>query len=210
MSDANSSVAYLQSLRARDIMSKEVIWANSEDSVQTTFATMNRCRADDVLLRSADKLEDIVFRSDFLGTVSPFLRSQFCRYCRLSDDASLRIKIRRVASRPLYAAQPDTAVRVVMEKMCRYGGKCLPVVDETDDVHGLLLISRKPDRDLKTYPSAPVCFCQSLKTECDVALSGTYRVLPFFVISPRLVSMARAKSTSRHSILKVSPRRIPV
>jgi len=39
---------------------------------------------------------------------------------------------------------------------------------------------------------------------------GTRRVLPFFVISPRSVSMARSKSTSRHSMLNNSPRRMPV
>ena len=75
MSKANSSVAYLQSLRARDIMSKEVFRADGEVSVQTTLETMDRCRADDVLLRSADKLEDIVARSGFLVAMSPYLRA---------------------------------------------------------------------------------------------------------------------------------------
>ncbi|MCH8216803.1 MAG: CBS domain-containing protein, partial [Planctomycetes bacterium] len=132
MSKANSSVAYLQSLRARDIMSKDVFWADAEDSVQTTLATMDRCGADYVLLRSADKLDGIVSRSDLLGAVSPYLRPQFCQYRRLSDDASLQIKIKWVASRPVYTTPPDTTVMVVMEKMCRFGGKCLPVVGETD------------------------------------------------------------------------------
>ena len=141
MSKANSSVTYLHSLRARDIMSKKVIWANEEDSVQTTLATMDRCAVDYVLLRSADKLDGIVSRSDLLGAVSPYLKPQFCQYRRLSDDASLQIKIKWVASRPVYTTQPDTAVSVVMEKMCRFGGKCLPVVDETDQVQGLMLVS---------------------------------------------------------------------
>ncbi|MCH7918668.1 MAG: CBS domain-containing protein [Planctomycetes bacterium] len=141
MSNASSSVGYLQSLRARDIMSKDVFWADAEDSVQTTLATMDRCGADYVLLRRADKLDGIVSRSDLLGAVSLYLRPQFCQYRRLSDDASLQIKIKWVASRPVYTTQPDTTVMVVMEKMCRFGGKCLPVVDETDKVHGLMLIS---------------------------------------------------------------------
>ena len=141
MSKANSSVAYLQSLRARDVMSKKVFWADGEDSVQTTLATMDRCGADYVLLRSADKLDGIVSRSDLMAAVSPYLRPQFCQYRRLSDDATLQIKIKWVASRPVYTTQPDTAVMVVMEKMCRFGGKCLPVVDESNEVQGLMLIS---------------------------------------------------------------------
>jgi CBS domain-containing protein len=85
-------------------------------------------------------LEGIVSRSDIAGAVSPYLRSAFAKWRRPIDDATLQIRIKWIMSKPVRTVKPDTPVAIIMENMSRYGGRCLPVVDEKTEVVGLVTV----------------------------------------------------------------------
>lgn len=43
-------------------------------------------------------------------------------------------------SRPVRTVKPDTVLATIIESMCRYGGRCLPVVDADSKVLGLITV----------------------------------------------------------------------
>jgi CBS-domain-containing membrane protein len=85
-------------------------------------------------------LEGIVSRSDITGALSPYLRSLFAKWRRPLDDATLKIKIKWIMSRPVRTIKPQTPLVTIMENVCRFGGRALPVVDEQGKVQGLVTI----------------------------------------------------------------------
>jgi CBS domain-containing protein len=83
-------------------------------------------------------LDGIVSKSDIAGAVSPYLRSIFAKWRRLMDDATLKIKIKWIMSRPVRTITPEMSLVTIMDIMCRFGGRALPVVDEQGKVQGLV------------------------------------------------------------------------
>jgi CBS-domain-containing membrane protein len=62
----------------------------------------------------------------------------FGKWRRPSDDATLRIRLKWIMSRPVRTTRPDTPLATILENMCRFNGRVLPVVDEQGKVHGLV------------------------------------------------------------------------
>jgi len=130
---------------ARDIMQNKVVWISQDDTVETAISKMKENEIGYLMVRceaSEDNeiLEGIVSRSDIAGAVSPYLRSAFAKWRRPIDDASLQIRIKWIMSRPVRTVKLDTTISVIMENMSRYGGRCLPVVDEESRVVGLVTV----------------------------------------------------------------------
>ena len=128
----------LLSVCAKDIMQDQVVWASPEDSVQEALAKMQQCDVGYVVVGRDGALEGIMSKSDAAGAISPYVRPMFAKWRRPSDDATLKIKIKHVMSRPVRTARPETPLATIMENMCRFGGRVLPVVDEQGKVHGLV------------------------------------------------------------------------
>jgi CBS domain-containing protein len=130
---------------AKDIMLKNVIWISLDDTVETAVSKMKEHDAGYLMVGSDDAmegkmLEGIVSRSDIAGAVSPYLRSTFAKWRRPIDDASLQIRVKWIMSRPVRTVKLDTPVAIIMENMSRYGGRCLPVLDEQAKVVGLVTV----------------------------------------------------------------------
>ncbi|MFH1718914.1 MAG: CBS domain-containing protein [Planctomycetota bacterium] len=134
------AVGELFSLCAADIMQDDVTWAEPEDSVQQALSKMQQNDTGYIMIGRNGVLEGIASRSDVTGAISPYLRSVFAKWRRPLDDATLKIKVKWIMSRPVRTVTPETSLAAVMENMCRFGGRAIPVVDEEGQVRGLVTV----------------------------------------------------------------------
>ena len=125
---------------AKDIMQKDVVWANPDDSVQQALAKIQQHNAGYIMIGKEQVPEGIVSKSDLTGALSPYLRSVFVKWRRPMDDATLRIRVKWIMSKPTCTISPDTSLAAVMENMCQTDKRCLPVVDDQGKVQGLVTV----------------------------------------------------------------------
>ncbi len=129
----------LSAMCAADIMQKETVWANSDDSVQQALDKMQQNQASHLMVGRDNMLEGIVSKSDLTGAISPYLRPMFAKWRRPLDDATLQIRIKWIMSRPVHTIRPDTPVLTIMNHMREFNVLCLPVVDAQGKVQGAVL-----------------------------------------------------------------------
>jgi CBS domain-containing protein len=155
----------LWSICAEDIMQTQVIWAGPDETVQQALAKMQQGNTGYIMVGHEGALEGIISKSDIAGALSPYLRSVFAKWRRPLDDATLTIRIKWVMSRPVRTIQPRTPLATIMENICRFGGRALPVVDEQGKVRGLVTVFE--------------IFQTLLKTCADISTAGkTFQTPP--------------------------------
>jgi CBS domain-containing protein len=137
---AVSDTREILAMCAKDIMQKEVVWGNPEDSVQQTLTKMQQHDVGYMVVGLDEVMEGIVSRSDLTGAISPYLRPVFAKWRRPLDDATLQIKIKWIMSRPVHTIKPETSLEAIMENMRQFGGHCLAVVDQEAKVQGLVTV----------------------------------------------------------------------
>lgn len=125
---------------AKDIMRKSVIWCESDESVEQVRIKMDQNDVNYILVGTAGVVEGIVSRSDLKAIISPYLRPVFAQWRRPLDEASLQIKVKWAMTRPVHIVRPDKPLAIVMENMCRFGVRALPVVDQQGKVQGLITV----------------------------------------------------------------------
>ena len=149
------------SMPARQVMKNRVVWATPEETVQQALSKMQQHDVGYLMIGQDGALEGIVSRSDITGALSPYLRSIFAKWRRPLDDATLRIKIKWIMSRPVRTVTPEAPLAAVMENVCRFGGRAVPVVDEQGKVQGLVTVFDvfqallKTCEDVATVGNAP-------------------------------------------------------
>jgi CBS domain-containing protein len=125
---------------ARDIMDKNVSWCLPDETVEQAIIKMQQNNAGYLLIGNAGELEGIVSRSNITGAISPYLRPVFAKWRRPIDNATLKIKLKWIMSRPVHTIKPDTTVEIIVETLCRLGCRCLPVVNQEGKVEGLVTV----------------------------------------------------------------------
>jgi CBS domain-containing protein len=125
---------------AKDIMQKTVTWAASDESVQDALTKMQKQDSGYIMIGKDGILEGIVSKSDIKGATSIYLRPIFAKWYGPLDDATLQIKLKWIMSRPVRTVKPETPLAVIIENICRFGGRCLPVVDSEGKVQGLITV----------------------------------------------------------------------
>ncbi|MHC4425099.1 MAG: CBS domain-containing protein [Planctomycetota bacterium] len=135
---ALSNTSELLWICAKDIMQKQVIWASPDETVQQALAKMQQHDAGYMMIGQDGIVEGIVSKSDIAGAMSPYLRPIFAKWRGHSDDATLKIKVKWIMSRPVRTVRPETSLGAIMENMCRFGGRALPVVGKQAKVQGLV------------------------------------------------------------------------
>ena len=128
------------SICAKDIMQGRVVWASPDETVQQALAKMQQHETGYIMVGADGVLEGILSRSDIAGALSPYLRSLFAKWRRPLDDATLKIKIKWIMSRPVRTIKPRTPLVTIMENVCRFGGRALPVVNKQGKVQGLVTV----------------------------------------------------------------------
>jgi CBS-domain-containing membrane protein len=91
-----------------------------------------------ILIAVNGALEGIVSKSDIKSTISPYLRPALAKWRQPADDATLQIKIKWIMTRPLRTINLQTPLTAIMENMCRFAVRCLPVVNQRGKVNGLV------------------------------------------------------------------------
>ncbi len=125
---------------ATDIMQKEVVWATPEENVQQALTKMQQRDSGYIMIGKDGVLEGIVSKSDISGATSIYLRPIFAKWYGPLDDATLQIKLKWIMSRPVRTIRPETPLATIIENICRFGGRGLPVVDEEGKVQGLVTV----------------------------------------------------------------------
>jgi CBS domain-containing protein len=125
-------------IRANEIMQNKVTWASSDDSLQQAFAKMQQTDSGYIMIGQNGVLEGIVSKSDITRAMSPYLQPIFAKWRRPLDDATLKIRIKWIMSRPVHTIKPGTSLAAIMEHMSQFRGRCLPVTDEQGNVQGLV------------------------------------------------------------------------
>ncbi len=136
----DTALTDLLNLPAKKVMSPEVIWCDPEETVQDVIGLMQQNSVGYVLVGREGQLEGLLSNTNIQGAVSPYLRPVFAKWRRPEDDATLGIKVKWIMSRPVRTVKPETPLASVIESMCRYGGRCLPVADAESKVLGLITV----------------------------------------------------------------------
>ncbi|HUV41885.1 MAG TPA: CBS domain-containing protein [Sedimentisphaerales bacterium] len=139
MTPAKEYAGGLSAMCAADVMQKETVWANPDDSVQQALDKLQQNQASYLMVGRDNMLEGIVSKSDLTGAISPYLRPMFAKWRRPLDDATLQIRIKWIMSRPVHTIRPDTPVLTIMNHMRQFNVLCLPVVDAQGKVQGAVL-----------------------------------------------------------------------
>ena len=134
------ALAALLRVPASEIMEKDVVWANPEDTVQDVIGKMQQHNVGYVLVGRNGTLEGLVSSSNILGAVSLYLRPMFAQWRRAEDEATLGVKVKWIMSRPVRTVRSDATLAALIENMRRCGGRCLPVVDAGGTVQGLVSV----------------------------------------------------------------------
>lgn len=147
-------------VEAKDIMQKEVFWADFEESVQQILTKMQQRNVEYMMVGRDRRLEGLISKADLKGTLSPYLRPEFAKWRRPLDDATLQIKIKWIMSKPVHTIKPQTPLTVMMKKIYRLRVHALPVVDQQGEVLGLVTepdvfeaILKSEDRPNSSAPS---------------------------------------------------------
>jgi CBS domain-containing protein len=133
-----NDISELPKISAGEIMRNRIIWISPEDSVQRALATMQQKNVGYLIAGRDEVPEGIVSKSDIAGAISPYLRPIFMKWRRPVDDATLQIKIKWIMSKPIHTAKPKTSLASVIDNMCKFGVRALPVLDEQGKVCGLI------------------------------------------------------------------------
>lgn len=129
-----------RSILAKDIMRKDVAWCSSEETVQSAIAKMQQFKTDYMLVGQNGTPEAIVSKSDLAGAVSPYLRPEFSKWRRPLDDATLKIRVKWIMTRHIHTIEPHTTLTDIIDNMCRFRCRCLPVVNQQGKVEGLVTV----------------------------------------------------------------------
>jgi len=127
-------------ISAKDIMQKDILWGSPDDTVYQALTKMQQHNAGYMMVGTDGVPEGIVSNSDITGAISPYLRPIFAKWRRPLDEATLQIKIKWIMSRPVHTITLDTSIEAIMENICRFGRRALPVVDQLGKVHGLVTV----------------------------------------------------------------------
>ncbi len=125
---------------AKDIMQKEVLWGNADDSIQQALTKMQQADVGYMMVGTEGSLEGIVSTFDIAAALSVYLKPMFAKWRRPIDDATLQIKIKWIMTRPVRTIKPDTSLTAIMENMHQSGLRCLPVADQQSNVTGLVTV----------------------------------------------------------------------
>ncbi|MFA6175166.1 MAG: CBS domain-containing protein [Phycisphaerae bacterium] len=133
----NVKIFQILDLKALDIMNSDIKWCDPGCTVEKAMEQMQQTRADYLLVGSEQKAQGVVAMSDLSAALSIYLRPMFAKWKRELDEATLRIRVQAIMSRPVRCILPDTPLDVVAEKIVRLGG-CLVVMDINGKTLGIV------------------------------------------------------------------------
>jgi predicted transcriptional regulator len=133
----DNNISEIPVLKANDVMNKNVIWCLPDCVVEKAIEQMQQANAKYLLVGSEQKAQGIIAKSDLSSAVSIYLKPMFAKWKRQLDEATLKIKIQCIMSKPVRTVSPETTFDVVVEQLVQQGG-CLVVVDKKGKALGTI------------------------------------------------------------------------
>jgi CBS-domain-containing membrane protein len=128
------------SVPAKEVVDTSTVWADVDDDVQGVLTKMQQRNVSYVIIGKDGVAEGIVSKSDIAGALSPYLKSMFSKWRRPLDDATLKIKVKWIMSRPVYAVNLNTPLLSIIEQICGSSKRCVPVLNEQGKVEGIVTV----------------------------------------------------------------------
>jgi len=135
-----SSDSGLLAICAENIMQKDILWGNPDESVQQALIKMRQCDAVYMMIGCDKVPSGIVSKSDLKGVISPYLQPVFAKWRRPLDDATLNIRVKWTMNSHVHTIPPEIPLVAIMGNMRRFGTQALPVVDRQGKVQGLVTV----------------------------------------------------------------------
>jgi predicted transcriptional regulator len=126
----------LLAIKARDIMLREIVWTDPDDSVRDVFEKMHTS-GDHVIVGTEGIAAGIVSKDSLKGIASSYLQPLMSKWKQDRNDAVLDIEIKWLMNRQMQTISEDTSCTAIMKKMHQYS-TALPVVDRNNKVLGLV------------------------------------------------------------------------
>lgn len=135
---STNRVSVLLAICAEDIMQKNIIWCEPDDSIQKVLEKMRSHRTDHVIIGTDQTIEGIVAKSELTGVVSPYLRSLAAKWRQSTNDITNQVEIKWIMNRQVHTINPETSCTDIMKTLRLFGRYALPVVDRNGKILGLV------------------------------------------------------------------------
>lgn len=122
---------------AKEIMQTNLVWAKGDESVQQAMEKMQQASVSYILIGEQQVAEGIASTYDIASAVSIYLKPAFVKMKRPTDDATLKIRLKWIMTKPVTTVTSDTSITAIMQKMTNTGLHCLPVT-ENGKIVGLI------------------------------------------------------------------------
>ena len=132
----------------RDIMTTRVHTVDMDDPMLTAKRLFDREHCHHAVVMQRNRVFGVVSDRDILKVISPFVGNRMME--RSQDLNTLKKRVHQIMSRDLVTIGPDETIVEAADKMLSERVSCLPVVDESRSLLGIVTI-----RDFVVWPSAP-------------------------------------------------------
>jgi len=122
----------------RDIMTTPVHTVDMDESLLTVKRLFERERCHHVVIKRHRRAFGVVSDRDILRALSPFVGSKTME--RAQDINTLKKRVHQIMSRDLVTIKPDDTISATAEKMLQEDVSCLPVVDDSGSVVGIVTV----------------------------------------------------------------------
>ncbi|PKA04659.1 hypothetical protein CH375_09620 [Leptospira ellisii] len=120
----------------KQLMTTRIFTVNEKDSVSRVGNIFEKLEFHHLLVIDDQKrLIGVLSDRDYLKTISPFIGT---RMERVQDELILSKTASQIMSSFLITVKEDQSVRYATELMLRYKISCLPVMDESGEIAGIV------------------------------------------------------------------------
>jgi acetoin utilization protein AcuB len=116
-------------------MTRKVVTVEMDDTLLTISMIFEHVKFHHLLVVENRKLVGVISDRDFLGAVSPFLKTA-CETTR--DLDTLRKRAHQIMNRSPITAYPETSIETAANLMLEKNISCLPVISSQGSVEGIV------------------------------------------------------------------------
>ena len=194
-------------MHVRDIMTTRVATLDMDDSMLAAKRLFEREHCHHAVVLERKKVFGVVSDRDILKVVSPFVGNPMME--RTQDLNTLKKRVHQIMSRNLVTTGPDETVADVAEKMLSERVSCLPVVNDSRSLLGIVTIR---DFVACSVGTSGVDENHSSESESDegilIIIDGTRCYSPPVAIA-RLLREAERSNEEKHGVAPARVKCLP-
>ncbi len=132
------SLVSQSAMYVRDIMTTPVHTVDMDHSILTAKRLFDREHCHHVVILRRNRAFGVVSDRDILKAISPFVGNRLME--RSQDVNTLKKRVHQIMSRHLVTIGPDEAIAEAARRMLSQRVSCLPVVDDSGSLLGIVTI----------------------------------------------------------------------